>query len=154
AAPGRFLASSIDPRQAPSEGLGVSDLDRLSAEVLGALGTGRDVLVLSDFDGTLSPIVDHPADAWLPRAVGHPRRILTGSPRFRVGILSGRTLADVQARVGISGLVYGGSHGWHLEGLGLAFVHPGASAHRCALAVAADDVSRRLGTLAGVMIEV
>lgn len=119
-----------------------------------ALGAGRQVLFLSDFDGTLSPIVDHPADAWLARAVAHHLRILAGSPRFRLGILSGRTLTDVRARVGISGLVYAGSHGWHIEGMGLSFVHPGADAHRRDLAAAAADVSRRLETMAGVLIEV
>jgi len=150
----RWLASAARPRQASVEEVVLSDLDRLSTEVTGALAAGRHVLLLSDFDGTLSPIVDHPADAWLPRAVGDDLRILAASPRLRVGILSGRTLTDVRARVGISGLVYAGCHGWQIEGLGMTFVHPATAMHRQALADAADDVSRRLGSMAGVLVEV
>jgi trehalose 6-phosphate phosphatase len=84
----------------------------------------RPVLFL-DFDGTLAPIVERPADAtmsWTMR-----ERIRSLARRIPVAIVSGRDLPDVRARVGIADLVYAGSHGFDIEGPGLHMRHEGAS---------------------------
>jgi trehalose 6-phosphate phosphatase len=49
---------------------------------------------------------------------------LAASPRARVAILSGRALPDLQKRVGLVGVVYGGCHGLELAGAGWRFRHP------------------------------
>ncbi|MEN3006313.1 MAG: trehalose-phosphatase [Candidatus Methanosuratincola petrocarbonis] len=62
-----------------------------------------------DYDGTLTPIVQDPADAFLPERA---KRLLNEAKRrFPVGIISGRDLDDLMGRVGIEGIAYAGSHG-------------------------------------------
>jgi trehalose-phosphatase len=67
-----------------------------------------------DFDGVLAPIVERPEDA-LP-----PPETLTELERLvaryaLVAVVSGRAGDDVQARVGVDGVVCVGSHGLELE---------------------------------------
>ncbi|MDQ3937361.1 MAG: trehalose-phosphatase [Chloroflexota bacterium] len=71
----------------------------------------RPLLVVSDFDGTLSRIVQDPwAAAILPLGRRALRR-LAGLPGVRVAMLSGRTAADVAARVRVGNAIYLGNHG-------------------------------------------
>lgn len=68
---------------------------------------------MSDFDGTLAPIVSDPNHAYMRHDT---RRLLIRCARkFPVIIISGRALSDVERRVGIPGLWYAGNHGleWH-----------------------------------------
>src|SRR6185312_8037620 len=69
--------------------------------------------ILTDFDGTLAPIVERAEDAALP---GDAREVLeTLIGRYAlVGAVSGRRAADVRARVGLDGIAYAGNHGLEL----------------------------------------
>jgi trehalose 6-phosphate phosphatase len=73
------------------------------------LGSGRAGLI-TDFDGTISPIVARPEDAHIvPRA----RAALAGlrDQLTVVAVVSGRGVEDLRARVGVDGLAYVGNHG-------------------------------------------
>jgi trehalose 6-phosphate phosphatase len=72
--------------------------------------------VFLDYDGTLTPIVSHPQDAWLTDSMRETLRELAGS--VPVAVLSGRDLHDVRRRVDIDGIVYAGSHGFDIAGAG------------------------------------
>src|SRR5262245_65261350 len=72
--------------------------------------------VFLDYDGTLTPIVSRPEDAWLPDAMRQTLRSLAA--RLPVAILSGRDLDDVRGRVHVDGIVYAGSHGFDIAGAG------------------------------------
>jgi len=77
-------------------------------------GRSHPVAVFLDYDGTLTPIVSHPKDAWLS---GSMRRALQElAARAPVAILSGRELDDVRRRVNIDSIVYAGSHGFDIAG--------------------------------------
>ena len=103
----------------------VGDLGELQvasdAEVPKALDHVDDILppdrqpaVFLDYDGTLTPIVDHPDDAVLDDAM---RGVLDRLRRLcPVAIVSGRDLADVRERVAVSGTWYAGSHGFDIAG--------------------------------------
>ncbi len=57
------------------------------------------LLVTADFDGTLAPIVDDPDDAEpMPRAV-RALSTLARQPHTHVAVVSGRALADLEARL-------------------------------------------------------
>ena len=71
---------------------------------------GRLVLLL-DFDGTLAPIVVRPERATLPVPTGKILRRLARRPGFVVGIVTGRSLADIRRRAKVPGALYVGSHG-------------------------------------------
>ena len=84
------------------------------------------VLLLFDYDGTLTPIVDRPELAILASGTKALLAGLSRDERFILGIVSGRSLDDVRGRVDVSGLVYAGNHGLEIQGPGLDFIHPAA----------------------------
>jgi trehalose-phosphatase len=69
-------------------------------------------LLLLDYDGTLTPIVERPEDAHLPAATRRALEELAAT--IPVAILSGRDLDDVRAMVGIGSIAYAGSHGFDI----------------------------------------
>jgi trehalose 6-phosphate phosphatase len=75
---------------------------------------GRRVAVFLDYDGTLTPIVSQPENAWLSDSMRETLRELAA--RAPVAILSGRDLDDVRRRANIDAIVYGGSHGFDIAG--------------------------------------
>lgn len=75
---------------------------------------GFELVLLLDYDGTLTPIVDRPDDAHLS---AETRQVLCDlSARYPVAIISGRDRHDVQKRVGLDSLYYAGSHGFDISG--------------------------------------
>jgi trehalose-phosphatase len=77
---------------------------------------GNRLAVFLDYDGTLTPIVSHPEDAWLSESMRQTLRSLAS--RVPVAILSGRDLDDVRGRVYVDGIVYAGSHGFDIAAAG------------------------------------
>lgn len=71
----------------------------------------RPLLVVSDFDGTLSNIVQDPWGAQIVPLGRRALRRLAGQPGVHVAVLSGRTAADVAARVRVGNVTYLGNHG-------------------------------------------
>jgi trehalose-phosphatase len=89
-----------------------SALDKIS-EIRGG---NRRWVVFLDYDGTLTPIVARPEAAVLDPAMREIVRRLAGE--VKVAVISGRDLADVRERVGLSELIYAGSHGFDIAGPG------------------------------------
>src|SRR5213596_219019 len=78
--------------------------------------SGDRLAIFLDYDGTLTPIVSHPEDAWLSESMRQTLQSLAA--RVPVAILSGRDLDDVRGRVLVDGIVYAGSHGFDIAGAG------------------------------------
>ncbi len=97
-------------------------LDLLAGKIHSALK----LLLFTDFDGTLVAIKDRPSECFLDPAVGQTLSALARQDRVSVGIVSGRELADLRARVGVDGIAYAGNHGLEIEGPGFAFREPNA----------------------------
>ena len=140
-------------RERSRRGREATRMDRLPApraldEILG----GRRPALFLDYDGTLTPFVDRPEDALLP---AETREILAGLARLcPVAIVSGRTRDDVEALVGLDGIVYAGCHGFDIAGPGI--IPPRhAEAERAvpALAEVADALVKRLGSIDGTLVE-
>jgi trehalose-phosphatase len=115
--------------------------------------TSSHLLLLLDFDGTLAVIAESPGLVRLPATT---RAILEGLSRradCTVGIVSGRSLADVRERIGIDGLIYAGNHGLEIDGRGLRFDEATAIDHKGDIARAVDVLAARLGHIDGVMVE-
>jgi trehalose-phosphatase len=113
---------------------------------------GRRIAVFCDFDGTLSPIVDHPDAAVLPKGT---RAVLVRlARRCPVAVVSGRNLTDLRARVGLSSLWYAGAHGMELAGPdGEREVVSAAERALPALSRAAAELTSRLSGIPGVFLE-
>ena len=79
-------------------------------------GSSGRIAIFLDYDGTLTPIVSRPENAWLSESMRETLRSLAA--RLPVAILSGRDLDDVRGRVHVDGIVYAGSHGFDIAGAG------------------------------------
>jgi trehalose-phosphatase len=117
------------------------------------LARGGFALLLADFDGTLVPIAPRPEQVVLEHSVRDHLAGLARSPRVRVGILSGRALADVRARVALPELIYAGCHGLEVDGPGVAFTHPDAESLRRRFDEIGQTLRRRVGSIPGVIVE-
>jgi trehalose-phosphatase len=69
--------------------------------------------VFLDFEGTLAAIVPRHEDAAMAPAMRAAVERL--ARRVPVAVVSGRDLADVKARVGLTGIAYAGGHGFDIE---------------------------------------
>ena len=111
------------------------------------------ILLLSDYDGTLTPIVGRPDEAILSPQVREKLSALANKPTFSVGIISGRSLSEVKALVEIEGIYYAGNHGLEMEGPGLRFINTAAKAAQNELKDIARQLSDKLGNIKGVILE-
>ncbi len=111
------------------------------------------LLLLLDFDGTLSPFEDHPGRARLPAKTKALVRLLGARPRVKVAVISGRAVSDIRSRVGLRSVYYAGNHGLEIEGPGLSFRHPEGAALKPALRDLARDLRAMSGCLRGVVVE-
>ncbi len=144
--------------------------DDVGPDVLARLAAAPRLLVVSDFDGTLAPIVpDPPAATILPLARAALERLVAAGGEegacatdLVVAVLSGRDAPDVARRIGVAGIRYLGQHG--IEHASLTPDEGGSNAPSAALAdelVAggedvqrlADEVADGLGHPAWLVVE-
>jgi len=111
------------------------------------------ILLLSDYDGTLTPIVGRPDEAILSPTVREKLSALARKPTFSVGIISGRSLSEAKALLRVEGIYYAGNHGLEIEGPGLKFIHPAAKAAEDTIKDLARQFSVKLGSMEGVIVE-
>ncbi len=112
---------------------------------------GYEPALFLDFDGTLSPIVEDPAEAAI-----HPEAreaLVEAARRLTVCVVSGRDRADVAARVGLDQLTYAGSHGMDIAGPDVHLQHEEAQAAVPALDDAEELLRRRLADVPGAVVE-
>lgn len=72
--------------------------------------------LFTDYDGTLTPIVNRPEAATLSEEMRSLLQAL--SKQVTVAVISGRDRVDVQNMVGLDNLYYAGSHGFDITGPG------------------------------------
>ena len=94
-------------------------LGHLIPELHGRVLNGLPLALFVDYDGTLTPIVDHPSRALLSDNTRAALRTLASRPDTNVTVVSGRALAGVRELVGVEGLTYAGNHGMEIVGPGL-----------------------------------
>ena len=124
-----------------------SALDRLDKII--ASPQGKRFAVFLDYDGTLTPIVAHPEDAWLSDSTRQVLRELAAC--VPVAILSGRDLDDVRRRVDLDGIVYAGSHGFDIAGPG--FRRELGTDYLIDLEAAEKELHEPLGEISGAQLE-
>jgi len=123
------------------------------SKVAQQLRNARRILLVTDYDGTLTPIVERPELANLPDGTRQLLRSLARQRRFKLGVISGRALVDLKNKVNISGIIYAGNHGLEIEGQGVSFINPLAQEIRPFLRVIYRVLSIALGTIRGVLVE-
>lgn len=123
------------------------------ANPVAGISPGRKIALFLDFDGTLVPIRKDPDKCVLSKEMKEQLQSLANSDRHFVTILSGRTLSDIRARVGIRNICYGGNHGLAISGKGLRFVHPGALSAKAIISKAGRRLEKEIACFDGTWIE-
>ena len=123
-------------------------------EIAKQLAGNNPVLVASDFDGTLAPIVNDPDRVVLPMATQAILRSLRTLPGVIMAFISGRALEDLRQHVAIEGAIYAGNHGLEMEGPGLEpFVEEECVAARPSLDAALETLAEQMEEFPGVVLE-
>jgi len=123
--------------------------ESFSSDIRGA----SHILLLSDYDGTLTPIVSRPEETVFSPEVREKLRTLAIKPFFSVGIISGRSLSEVRTLAGIEGIYYAGNHGLEIEGPGISYINPEARTARTEMKELARQLAEKLTEIEGASIE-
>jgi len=125
-----------------------------AAVAIRRLRDGRHLLLLLDFDGTLTEFNPDPEAVELSP---ERRRLLVNlseRPDVTLGIISGRRLADLRRRTQLNARTYcAGLHGLEIEGPGVGFVHPDATKTLATIRQLRAVLSSDVAGLRGVFIE-
>jgi len=111
------------------------------------------MVLLSDYDGTLTPIVSRPEEALLSPRVEEKLYTLAQKPAYSVGIVSGRSMEDLKHMVSIDGIYYAGNHGLEIEGPHLRYISEPARAAQSLIKGMASEMVTALENVDGVIIE-
>ncbi|HDM37784.1 MAG TPA: trehalose-phosphatase [Candidatus Omnitrophica bacterium] len=118
----------------------------------------KDLLLLSDFDGTLSKIVKHPHQARLSKAIKTSLRKIKQLPCVSLGVISGRPLKNIKKIIGLRDIYYVGNHGFELayidkKGKEYLFIHPRLKKALFILRQIKMRLSHQLKNIEGVIVE-
>lgn len=109
------------------------------------------LLLLMDYDGTLTPIMERPEDANLSADM---RRLLARLLKhYPTVIISGREPKDIRKLVGLRKIYYAGNHGLEINGPGLKLVKPEAKKMASTVSEICGDLKSELGNIDGVIVE-
>jgi trehalose 6-phosphate phosphatase len=111
--------------------------------LVAAYHSGEKLLLLFDYDGTLTPIVEHPWQAQLAAKTRELLAELAAQPNVHVGVLSGRRLDDLEQLIGLPQLFYCGLSGIEMRIDGNLLVHPTASGSVQLI----EEIMRRLSAI-------
>lgn len=108
--------------------------------------------LITDVDGTISPIVREPGAAAVRTDARRWLGLLAGRLEL-VAALSGRPVADLVRMLDVPGMVYVGNHGLEWWENGRAAVAPEAEPYLSVVAAAVRELSDRLQHLPGALVE-
>jgi trehalose-phosphatase len=127
--------------------------ERLIARMISAFRRGYRLALLFDYDGTLTPFVEHPALARLEPPTLRLLREFVFRPGVSVGIISGRSLEDLRELMDIPGLYYAGTSGLEFDFQGERHTVAAAEAFRETISDAAQKLSRLVRGFPGAFVE-
>ena len=111
------------------------------------------IMLLLDYDGTLTPIVETPEKALIPAKTRHLLKQLSGSRRLKIAVISGRGLNNVKKMVGVDGIIYAGNHGLEISGPKIKFKHPLSLRASYTIEKLKESLCRKLSGIKGVLVE-
>jgi trehalose 6-phosphate phosphatase len=132
-------------------------------EVVKQIKEATQILLFLDYDGTLTPIMARPEMAVLSSQAKEILKQISHHSLFKLAIISGRSLSDIKALVGLENIAYAGNHGleiecplWHCQAQGrekISFTHPIAKEIELVLKSLEQRLRVRLADINGVIIE-
>ncbi len=86
------------------------------ARWLGRFLEDHPLALFVDYDGTLTPLVDHPSQAKLKKPVRDAIEAIVARSDASVTVVSGRSLEDLRKLVPVQGVAYAANHGLDIDG--------------------------------------
>lgn len=126
----------------------LDDLDKIRNKL-----RGRDLLLLLDYDGTLSPIARTPDKSVFPDGMKFALKELAGDPACRIAVISGRQLDNIKKKVGLKDIIYSGNHGLEIEGPRLKYKAAVSPLYKKAIGEIRDSLAARFSKIKGAIIE-
>ncbi len=117
------------------------------------ISQAKHIILLSDFDGTLTPIVEKPDMAVLPEKTRYLLRALAAQPNITLGIISGRALDDIKNLINIPDISYVGNHGFEITGPCINYTNPEASELKPTFQKLHQTLISNLENIKGVLVE-
>jgi trehalose 6-phosphate phosphatase len=114
---------------------------------------GQKRVLLLDYDGTLTPIVNTPEEAVLSKEMRSTLESQKDNPDSIVAIISGRSLLDVKSMVLLDGICYAGNHGMEIEYQNELYVHPDAKKMKHLIKKICKELEPMLEGIEGKIIE-
>ena len=109
---------------------------------IGRFLTSHHLALFLDYDGTLTPLAEHPSKAVLSDGVRGLIERLARRADTDVAVVSGRGLDDVRSMVGVERVIYAGNHGLEMGGPNLArFRHKDLDHYKARTATLAEELS-------------
>lgn len=113
----------------------------------------RHLLLLLDYDGTLTPIAPTPGEALLDDKLKKRLASLARKEKYTIGIISGRSLNEVKNLFKIKGVYYAGNHGLEIEAGNVKFIHPDFSRYQPYIKEVNDQLNAITRGIKGVVLE-
>lgn len=113
----------------------------------------RRLLLLTDYDGTLTEIVERPELAILSKETEHSLEALSHNENVTLGVISGREVSDLEDKVKIDDMIYAGNNGLEIEGPGIEFIHKEAKQVKPVVSSLVKSLNRELDSIPGVQVE-
>ena len=110
------------------------------------------LFLLLDFDGTISPIVDDPKDAFLNEDLKKILNELSRKP-VNLGILTGRSIQDIKKRIRLKNILYSGDHGFEIKGKEFSFQYPLPSDYKKVIQEILVQIRMQLLTIPSVILQ-
>jgi trehalose-phosphatase len=120
-------------------------------EILQSVERGERVFLFLDYDGTLVPIQKTPQRALFPSSKRDFLRRL--GKRALVGIVSGRSLREIQRLVGIKDIAYIGNHGLEISYKKGCWLHPEARRTEPLLKDVLKNIRHSTRDFSGIIVE-
>lgn len=121
--------------------------------VNGLLQDNKRILLLTDYDGTLTPIRESPDHAILSEEIQQLLIKISSDKSFFLGIITGRSLKEIKRLMNIHKALYAANHGIEMEGPGIRFVSPEAKKARCLLWHVYMRLQKTVGHVKGIYLE-
>jgi alpha,alpha-trehalase len=120
-------------------------------EILQGTERGRRVFLFLDYDGTLVPIRNTPEQALFPTPKRSFLKLL--AKKAFVGIVSGRSLSEIQPLVAIKDIAYIGNHGLEISYGQRCWIHPDAKKTQPILREALRNIHLSTKDIPGILVE-
>lgn len=111
------------------------------------------IIILTDFDGTLTPIRKHPDLAVLSEEIRQTLIKFTQDKAIFLGIITGRSLKQIKKLVQVRGILYVANHGIELEGPDIRSTCPEAKKARSTLWHIYMKLFKSLRHIEGIYVE-